>query len=226
MKVTVCAACTATPRTQPVSLHSPEGMSTATTGSPLAFIAAIACACASRTGPPSPVPSSASTITPASKRVCGVNGRTSMPAASAACERETRVTGDARLLAEQRYRHRQAAIGREPCHDEPVAAVVAGATDHVDRQHAAASRAPAARTPRARRGSSARCPECRRRSIAARSSARVSAAVYSAGCGSASCIATALRWTGFHCTRCLRYACRGAGQIPATRSPHAAGRCR
>ncbi|MCY1427355.1 hypothetical protein D9M71_431960 [compost metagenome] len=82
MKVTVRSALIATPRISPVSALSPEGMSTASTGRPLALIRRIAPAKGSRTAPPRPVPSSASTSTPCSSQ-SSAQGCTATPAASA-----------------------------------------------------------------------------------------------------------------------------------------------
>ncbi|MNN72986.1 hypothetical protein D3C81_1890670 [compost metagenome] len=64
MNVTVRSACTASPNIRPVSVHSPEGISTATTGSPAALIAWIALRYGSRTSPVKPVPSKASSTMP------------------------------------------------------------------------------------------------------------------------------------------------------------------
>ena len=67
MNVTVTVARTALPSTAPVSAEIPLGRSTATTGRPAAFPAAlmhsIAAAWSGRTAPVTPVPRSASTTT-------------------------------------------------------------------------------------------------------------------------------------------------------------------
>jgi hypothetical protein len=61
--VTVRSACAAAPATAPVAPSTPEGMSTATTGTEEAFSAAIASACMPSGTPRNPVPKIASTAT-------------------------------------------------------------------------------------------------------------------------------------------------------------------
>ena len=63
--VTVSAASTAAAAISPVDASTPDGTSTATTGTPAALIRAIVAAASSRGSPRKPVPKSASTITSA-----------------------------------------------------------------------------------------------------------------------------------------------------------------
>ena len=60
--VTVSSARTAAPATSPVEASTPDGTSTATTGTPAPFIRSINSAAARRGAPWNPVPKSASTI--------------------------------------------------------------------------------------------------------------------------------------------------------------------
>ena len=64
-KVTVVSPRTASPRTRPVSVSTPEGMSAQTTGAPERFIRATALAAGSRRGELRPTPNRASTSTSA-----------------------------------------------------------------------------------------------------------------------------------------------------------------
>ena len=61
--VTVTSAFTAAPAISPVSALTPDGRSTATTGTPAAFIASICAAASGRGSPLKPVPKSASIST-------------------------------------------------------------------------------------------------------------------------------------------------------------------
>ena len=61
--VTVSVASTAAPATSPVEASTPEGRSTATTGSPQALIRSISAAASGRGAPWKPVPNSASMTT-------------------------------------------------------------------------------------------------------------------------------------------------------------------
>jgi hypothetical protein len=63
--VTVRSARTATPSTSPVEASTPEGRSTATTGTPVPLIRSINAAASARGAPWKPVPKSASTTTSA-----------------------------------------------------------------------------------------------------------------------------------------------------------------
>ena len=85
-KETVSSARTASPSTTPVAPFTPEGMSTATTGTPASFRLAIADAHSSSGIPRKPVPKIASTATSARassrRRPCSSNVRTRMPGTS------------------------------------------------------------------------------------------------------------------------------------------------
>ena len=78
-KVAVTVARTASPSTSPVDASTPDGTSQATTRAGCAFSAAIAAATGSRGSPSKPVPSRASTTTPAPASLPGANASGGAP---------------------------------------------------------------------------------------------------------------------------------------------------
>ena len=89
-KHTVQAASIATPATSPVDASTPEGMSIATTSTPVALTCSISRAAGGRGSPLKPVPKSASTISPGDPRsLASSSGRASTTRTSQSASRST-----------------------------------------------------------------------------------------------------------------------------------------
>ena len=125
----VAVARTAAPQAQPVSASIPEGMSTARIGAPVAFISSTAAAGAPASARESPVPNSASTTTPP-RSAAGGEGLELHTGGKHRGEHDRGVRAESALSTDPEGPHFVPRFPGPACHDESVAAVVAGPADH------------------------------------------------------------------------------------------------